>query len=210
MHTATAPAGYQWGRRTTGALHILGAIAEFERARIAERVRAGIARAKAQGRRVGRPPREANFKTVENLLPLAPKADASLSVRVLPAYNRTGRAGCVPALGAGGPGSKSRRPDQYHSKNPAKPLDDNHLGAGARITSSGGLSPDDPVFPPVPPRKPAPKPAPDVWNGNVGRTKAADDLERSWLARLRLQCRDAGEDHRGFVRKLGHERQPPA
>ena len=38
-------------------LHILGAIAEFERARIAERVRLGLARAKAQGRRLGRPRR---------------------------------------------------------------------------------------------------------------------------------------------------------
>jgi len=38
-------------------LHILSAMAEFERARIAERVRAGVARAKAQGRRLGRPKR---------------------------------------------------------------------------------------------------------------------------------------------------------
>ena len=38
-------------------LHILGAIAEFERARIAERVRLGVARAKAQGKRLGRPRR---------------------------------------------------------------------------------------------------------------------------------------------------------
>jgi DNA invertase Pin-like site-specific DNA recombinase len=37
-------------------LHILGAIAEFERARIQERVRAGLARARAQGQqRLGRP-----------------------------------------------------------------------------------------------------------------------------------------------------------
>jgi DNA invertase Pin-like site-specific DNA recombinase len=36
-------------------LHILGAIAEFERARIAERVRAGLTRARAQGRKLGRP-----------------------------------------------------------------------------------------------------------------------------------------------------------
>ena len=36
-------------------LHILGAIAEFERARIQERVRAGLSRAKAQGRVLGRP-----------------------------------------------------------------------------------------------------------------------------------------------------------
>jgi DNA invertase Pin-like site-specific DNA recombinase len=45
---ATTPAGRLQ-------LHVLGAIAEFERARIAERVRAGLARAKAQGKRLGRP-----------------------------------------------------------------------------------------------------------------------------------------------------------
>jgi DNA invertase Pin-like site-specific DNA recombinase len=36
-------------------LHVLGAISEFERTRIAERVRAGLQRARAQGRRLGRP-----------------------------------------------------------------------------------------------------------------------------------------------------------
>jgi hypothetical protein len=36
-------------------LGILGAIAEFERARIAETVRAGLQRARAQGRKLGRP-----------------------------------------------------------------------------------------------------------------------------------------------------------
>ena len=45
---ATTPAGKLQ-------MHILAAIAEFERARIAERVRAGIARAKWQGRLLGRP-----------------------------------------------------------------------------------------------------------------------------------------------------------
>ena len=45
---ATTPAGKLQ-------MHILGAIAEFERARIAERVRAGLARARAQGKRLGRP-----------------------------------------------------------------------------------------------------------------------------------------------------------
>ena len=38
-------------------MHILAAIAEFERARIAERVRAGLARARANGRRLGQHPR---------------------------------------------------------------------------------------------------------------------------------------------------------
>ncbi len=36
-------------------MHVLGAIAEFERARIAERVKAGLQRARAQGKRLGRP-----------------------------------------------------------------------------------------------------------------------------------------------------------
>jgi DNA invertase Pin-like site-specific DNA recombinase len=45
---ATTPAGKLQ-------LHILAALAEFERARIAERVRAGLARVRASGRRLGRP-----------------------------------------------------------------------------------------------------------------------------------------------------------
>ena len=47
---ATTPAGRLQ-------LHVLAAIAEFERARIAERVKAGLARAKANGKRLGRPRR---------------------------------------------------------------------------------------------------------------------------------------------------------
>ncbi len=47
---ATTPAGRLQ-------LHVLGAIAEFERARIAERVTAGLARARKQGRKLGRPER---------------------------------------------------------------------------------------------------------------------------------------------------------
>jgi DNA invertase Pin-like site-specific DNA recombinase len=45
---ATTPAGKLQ-------MHILAAIAEFERARIGERVRAGLARSKAAGKRLGRP-----------------------------------------------------------------------------------------------------------------------------------------------------------
>ena len=45
---ATTPAGRLQ-------MHILGAIAEFERARIAERVRLGLARVRAEGQRLGRP-----------------------------------------------------------------------------------------------------------------------------------------------------------
>ena len=49
---ATTPAGRLQ-------LHILGAIAEFERARIVERVKAGLARARAQGKTLGRPRKSA-------------------------------------------------------------------------------------------------------------------------------------------------------
>ena len=45
---ATTPAGKLQ-------MHILAAIAEFERARIVERVRAGLARVRASGKRLGRP-----------------------------------------------------------------------------------------------------------------------------------------------------------
>src|SRR4051794_29349293 len=47
---ATTPAGRLQ-------LHVLGAIAEFERERIRERVMAGLQRARAQGKRLGRPRR---------------------------------------------------------------------------------------------------------------------------------------------------------
>jgi DNA invertase Pin-like site-specific DNA recombinase len=61
---ATTPAGKLQ-------LHILGAIAEFERGRIQERVRAGLARARAQGKRLGRPRRA----------PLPTSLPAGLTVR---------------------------------------------------------------------------------------------------------------------------------
>ena len=48
---ATTPAGKLQ-------MHILAAIAQFERERIAERVKAGLARVKNQGRPLGRPPVE--------------------------------------------------------------------------------------------------------------------------------------------------------
>ena len=54
-------------------LHILGALAEFERGRIQERVRAGLARARANGQRLGRP---ASTPPLERL-----QAVAGLSVR---------------------------------------------------------------------------------------------------------------------------------
>jgi len=74
---ATTPAGRLQ-------MHLLGAIAEFERARIAERVRAGLGRARAQGKRLGRPERHVD-ETV-----LAP-------VRGLPVREAAVRLGVSPA-----------------------------------------------------------------------------------------------------------------
>lgn len=55
---ATTPAGKLQ-------MHILGAIAEFERARIAERVRTGLARVRASGKRLGRPPQIVDANAIE-------------------------------------------------------------------------------------------------------------------------------------------------
>ena len=65
-------------------LHILAALSEFERERIRERVRAGLSRVKASGRRLGRPEREVPEST------LAP-------VRGLPIREAARRLGVSPA-----------------------------------------------------------------------------------------------------------------
>ena len=67
---ATTPAGKLQ-------LHILGAIAEFERARIAERVKAGLRRARAQGRQLGRPRRVVPNELLEPLRGLSVRQAAS-------------------------------------------------------------------------------------------------------------------------------------
>src|SRR5688572_30298019 len=66
---ATTPAGKLQ-------MHILGAIAEFERARIAERVRAGLARAKAQGQRLGRRPHRISDDDLERVASLSTRRAA--------------------------------------------------------------------------------------------------------------------------------------
>lgn len=71
---ATTPAGKLQ-------MHILAAIAEFERARIAERVRAGLARVRAKGQRLGRRPRwisDDDLRRVANLS--TRKAAAALGI----------------------------------------------------------------------------------------------------------------------------------
>jgi DNA invertase Pin-like site-specific DNA recombinase len=68
---ATTPAGKLQ-------MHILAAIAEFERARIAERVRAGLARAKAHGQRLGRRPRRITDDDLGKVAGLSTRKAASL------------------------------------------------------------------------------------------------------------------------------------
>ena len=57
---ATTPAGKLQ-------MHILAAIAEFERERIRERVMAGLKRAREQGRRLGRPRREISARQLSQV-----------------------------------------------------------------------------------------------------------------------------------------------
>jgi DNA invertase Pin-like site-specific DNA recombinase len=71
---ATTPAGKLQ-------MHILGAIAEFERARIAERVKAGLARVRASGGRLGRPATRVDATDITRTLHLSVReAAAALSV----------------------------------------------------------------------------------------------------------------------------------
>jgi putative DNA-invertase from lambdoid prophage Rac len=71
---ATTPAGKLQ-------MHILGAIAEFERERIRERVLAGLQRARAQGRRLGRPPARPPIEGLRRVAGLpVPVAAARLGV----------------------------------------------------------------------------------------------------------------------------------
>jgi DNA invertase Pin-like site-specific DNA recombinase len=77
---ATTPAGKLQ-------MHILGAIAESERARIAERVKAGLARAKAQGKRLGRPKLVVGESVLASVRGLSVrKAAEKLGVSVATAY----------------------------------------------------------------------------------------------------------------------------
>lgn len=55
---------------------VLGAIAEFERARIQERVKAGLARAKAQGVKLGRPRRRVDVERLAEVVGL-PEREAA-------------------------------------------------------------------------------------------------------------------------------------
>jgi DNA invertase Pin-like site-specific DNA recombinase len=84
---ATTPAGKLQ-------MHILGAIAEFERGRIVERVLAGLARARAAGTRLGRPrvvvPQE-QIAAVSHLPVTAAAAQLGVSRSTLKRWRATGR-----------------------------------------------------------------------------------------------------------------------
>jgi DNA invertase Pin-like site-specific DNA recombinase len=79
---ATTPAGRLQ-------MHILGAIAEFERARIAERVKLGLARVRAEGRRLGRPPVEVSSDRLATVVGLSIRQAAKqLGVSASTVYRR--------------------------------------------------------------------------------------------------------------------------
>lgn len=81
---ATTPAGKLQ-------MHILGAIAEFERERIRERVLAGLQRAKAQGRTLGRPKARVPLERVQSVAGLPGAAAArqlSVSLATLKRWRR--------------------------------------------------------------------------------------------------------------------------
>ncbi len=83
----TTPAG-------TLQLHILAALAQFERARIAERVQAGLERARRQGKRLGRPysrvPLE-RLSAVERLPLKVAAATLGVSLATLKRWKRKAR-----------------------------------------------------------------------------------------------------------------------
>jgi DNA invertase Pin-like site-specific DNA recombinase len=79
---ATTPAGRLQ-------MHILGAIAEFERARIAERVKHGLARVRAEGRRLGRPPVDVSSDRLATVVGLSVRQAAKqLGVSASTVYRR--------------------------------------------------------------------------------------------------------------------------
>jgi DNA invertase Pin-like site-specific DNA recombinase len=70
-------------------MHILGAMAEFERARIGERVRIGLARVKSNGQRLGRPMVRVTAEQLSDIKGLPVKQAASaLGISVATLYRR--------------------------------------------------------------------------------------------------------------------------
>jgi putative DNA-invertase from lambdoid prophage Rac len=71
-------------------LHILAALAKFERARIVERVKAGLARVRASGKRLGRPRHEIRRSDLERTAHLSLRSAARL-LGIPPAVLRRAR-----------------------------------------------------------------------------------------------------------------------
>ena len=78
------------GRLVAG---VLGSIAEFERARIQERIRAGLARARAQGKRLGRrrSPALRQLETCAGWSPAAAAQRLGVSVASVKRWRRAGQ-----------------------------------------------------------------------------------------------------------------------
>jgi DNA invertase Pin-like site-specific DNA recombinase len=64
--------------------HIVGAVAQFERDLIAERVRAGMAHAKSLGKHIGRPRAEVDTEAVRNLRSQGKSLRAIATILVIP------------------------------------------------------------------------------------------------------------------------------
>jgi DNA invertase Pin-like site-specific DNA recombinase len=86
-------------------LHLLGAFAEFERSRIQERVRSGLARARRQGKRLGRPPRRITASELERVTRLSTR-DAARELSVSPSTIHRARRQNLPRVA-----SDEKQPD---------------------------------------------------------------------------------------------------
>jgi DNA invertase Pin-like site-specific DNA recombinase len=71
-------------------LHVLGAIAEFERSRLRERVVAGLQRARRDGKRLGRPPRHVTTRDLAQVASLSVRA-AARELKVSPSVLQRAR-----------------------------------------------------------------------------------------------------------------------
>ncbi len=69
---------------------LLAMIAEFERARLRERVLAGLARARRDGKRLGRPPRHVTARDLASVASLSVRA-AARELRVSPSVLQRAR-----------------------------------------------------------------------------------------------------------------------
>ena len=98
-------------------LHVLAALAEFEKARCAERVAAGLARAKQQGKTLGRPRVEVSEEAIASVRGLSVRQAArKLGITRSVAHRCLSENSGVPEFASGGPAitgrDRKRRPSQ--------------------------------------------------------------------------------------------------